>query len=184
MFIYLFIIKIGKLESCLDIFIYYIIIGEDQKIGYIISKYNYWDIFQIYLYILFGYVYLFIYYIKIGEGLKNWRIVWIYLFIILKLESCLDILYSNIIIWIYFGYIYIYYLDMFIYLFIIKIGKNQKIRGLFGYIISKYNYILDIFWIYLYILFKYVYLFIYYNKIGENCKIEGQLLFWIYYIQI
>ena len=85
MFIYLFIIKIGKLESCLDIFIYYIIIGEDQKIGYIISK---------------------------------------------------------------------------------------------------YNYILDIFWIYLYILFKYVYLFIYYNKIGENCKIEGQLLFWIYYIQI
>ena len=48
-FIYLFIIlkleRIGKLESYLDIFIYYIIIGEDWKIGYIISKYNYWDIF-------------------------------------------------------------------------------------------------------------------------------------------
>ena len=45
MFIYLFIIKIGKLESCLNIFIYYIKIGKDWKIGYIVSKYNYWNIF-------------------------------------------------------------------------------------------------------------------------------------------
>ena len=73
MFIYLFIIlkleRIEKLENCLDIFIYYIKIGE--LFGYIIFKYNYLDIFWIYLYILFGYVYLFIYYIKSGE---DWKI--------------------------------------------------------------------------------------------------------------
>ena len=75
-------------------------------------------------------------------------IIWICLFIYLllkferigKLEGCLDILYPNIIIWIYFGYIYIYYLDMFIYLFIyyIKIGEDWKIGGLFGYIYLLY----------------------------------------------
>ena len=66
-FIYLFIIlkleRIGKLEDCLDIFIYYIKIGEDWKIeglfGYIISKYNYLDIF--YIYYLDIFIYLFIY---------------------------------------------------------------------------------------------------------------------------
>ena len=79
LFIYLFIIlkleRIGKLNG------YY---GEDWKIGelfgYITFKYNYLDIFWIYLYILFRYVYLFIYYNKIGE---NWKIedqllFWIY----------------------------------------------------------------------------------------------------------
>ena len=58
--------RIRKLEGSLDIFIYYIKIGEDWKIGG-----------------LFGYIYLFIYYIKIGE---DWKIggLWfgyVYLFI-------------------------------------------------------------------------------------------------------
>ena len=109
--------RIGKLKGCLNIFIYYIKIGEDWKIEglfrYIISKYNYLDIFWIYLFIN-----LLLKLERIGK-LEDCLDIFIYLFIILKLER-IGKLES--------------YLDIFIYYIII--GEDWKI----GYIISKYNY--------------------------------------------
>ena len=113
------------MEGCLDIFIYYIKIGEDWKIEglfrYIISKYNYLDIFWIYLFIN-----LLLKLERIGK-LEDCLDIFIYLFIILKLKKIGKL--ED-------------YLHIFIYLFISKIGENWKIGELFGYILDIFIYVI------------------------------------------